>query len=163
RTTAAVRGAFELEEPLTIEAKGKPDGVVSRRLVRALSLMRPRGVGGRRQASVGRDHELDELRAAYEGVVRDEAPGLVTIVGDAELLKLLDSRVAQLDGLLLMLATGRPELLERRPAWSKHAVVLDALPAAVAADLLDELLGVELPPSVRNVIVVRAEGNPFFV
>src|SRR5436309_8433493 len=83
RTAAVVRGAFELEEPLTIEAKGKPDGVVSRRLIRALSLMRPRGVGGLRQAFVGRDHEFDELRAAYEGVVRDEAPGLVTIVGDA--------------------------------------------------------------------------------
>ena len=63
-------------------------------------------------------------------------------------------------GPLLMLATGRPELLERRPAWSRHAVLLNALSAAVAAELLDELLGVELPPSVRNVVVERAEGNP---
>ena len=283
RTAAAVRGAFELEQPLTIEAKGKPDGVVSRRLIRALSLMRPRGVSGLHQAFIGRDHEFDELRAAYEGVVRDEAPALVMIVGDAgvgksrlvrelwawlaaqerqpvqrtgrclsyghgtaywplaeilrehfgilendppavvaerlggrrylgltlgldpgeelhplrarerlhdawaeflgelarerpavvlvedvhwaddELLKLLDSLVARVDGPLLMLATGRPELLERRPAWSRHAVLLNALSAAVAAELLDELLGVELPPSVRNVVVERAEGNPFFV
>src|SRR5437773_6961538 len=70
RTAAAVRGAFELEEPVTIEAKGKPDGVVSRRLVRALSLMRPRGVGGLRQAVVGRDDEFAELRPAYQLVVR---------------------------------------------------------------------------------------------
>ncbi len=83
RTAAAVRGAFELEEPVTIEAKGKPDGVVSRRLVRALSLMRPRGVGGLRQAFVGREDELDELRTAYERVARDEQPRLVIIVGDA--------------------------------------------------------------------------------
>jgi class 3 adenylate cyclase len=283
RTAAAVRGAFELEEPVTIEAKGKPDGVVSRRLVRALSLMRPRGVGGLHQAFVGRDDEFDELRTAYERVARDEQPRLVTIVGDAgvgksrlarevwawlaaqerqpiqrtggclsyghgtaywplaeilrehfrildndppavvaerlggrrylgltlgldpgeelhplrarerlhdawaeflgelvrerpavvlvedlhwadeELLQLLDSLVAQAVGPLLLLGTGRPELLERRPAWSSHAVVLDALPAAVAGELLEELLGVELPPSVRNAVVERAEGNPLFV
>ena len=46
RTVAAARGAFEFAEPTTVEAKGKPGGVVCRRLVRALSLMRPRGVGG---------------------------------------------------------------------------------------------------------------------
>jgi class 3 adenylate cyclase len=283
RTAAAVRGAFELEEPVTIEAKGKPNGVVSRRLVRALSLTRPRGMGGLRQAFVGRDHEFDELRTAYERVARERQPRLLTLVGDAgvgksrlarelwawlgaqepqpvqrtgrclsyghgtaywplaeilrehfgilendppavvaerlgdrrylgltlgldpgeelhplrarerlhdawaeflgelvrerpavvlvedlhwaddELLELFDSLVAQVDGPLLLLATGRPELLERRHAWSRDAVVLDALPAAVAAELLDELLGVALPPSVRNAVVERAEGNPFFV
>src|SRR5437762_9979455 len=31
RTVQAARGAFELEEPVTIAAKGKPDGVVSER------------------------------------------------------------------------------------------------------------------------------------
>ncbi len=283
RTAAAVRGAFELEEPVTIEAKGKPGGIVSRRLVRALSLIRPRGVGGLRQAFVGRDNELDELRTAYEWVVSHEEPRLAAIMGDAgvgksrlvrelwswlaaqewqpvqrtgrclsygqgtaywplaeilrehfgilesdpptvvagrlggsrylgltlgldpgeklhplrarerlhdawaeflgelvrerpavvlvedvhwaddELLELLDSLVAQVHGPLLLLAAGRPELLERRPAWSRHAVVLDALPPAVAAELLDKLLGVELPPSVRDIVVERAEGNPFFV
>jgi class 3 adenylate cyclase len=44
RTVATARGAFEFDEPRTIAAKGKPDGVVSRRLGRPLSLMRPRGV-----------------------------------------------------------------------------------------------------------------------
>jgi class 3 adenylate cyclase len=283
RTAAAVRGAFELEEPVTIDAKGKPDGVVSRRLVRALSLMRPRGVGGLRQAFVGREEEFDELRTAYERVARDNQPRLVTVIGDAgvgksrlarelwawlgaqkrqpvqrtgrclsyghgtaywplaeilrehfgildndpppivaerlggrrylgltfgldpgeelhplrarerlhdawaaffgelvrerpavvlvedlhwaddELLELFDSLMAQADGPLLLLGTGRPELLERRPVWSRHALVLDALPAAVSGELLDELLGVELPSSVRNAVVDRAEGNPLFV
>ena len=283
RTAAAVRGAFELEDPVTIEAKGKPDGVVSQRLIRALSLMRPRGVGGLRQAFVGRDDEFDELRTAYERVARGGQPRLVIIVGDAgvgksrlarelwawlatqerqpvqrtgrclsyghgtaywplaevlrehfgildndppavvaerlggrrylgltlgldpgeelhplrarerlhdawaeflgelvrerpavvlvedlhwaddELLELFDLLVAQADGPMLLIGTGRPELLERRPAWSRHAVVLDALPAEVADELLDELLGIELPPSVRSAVVERAEGNPLFV
>jgi class 3 adenylate cyclase len=54
RTVAAVRGAFEFDPPATVEAKGKPDGVVCCRLARALTLMRPRGVSGLRAAFVGR-------------------------------------------------------------------------------------------------------------
>src|SRR2546426_783724 len=42
RTVAAVRGAFEFAAPATVAAKGKAGGVRCRRLVRALSLMRPR-------------------------------------------------------------------------------------------------------------------------
>src|SRR3954454_2320561 len=41
RTATAVSGAFEFAEPATIPAKGKPDGVACRRLVRALTPMRP--------------------------------------------------------------------------------------------------------------------------
>jgi class 3 adenylate cyclase len=279
RTAAAVRGAFELGEPMTIEAKGKPDGLICRRLVRALTLMRPRGVGGLRSAFVGRERELAELRAAYE---RGQ-PRLAAVVGDAgvgksrlmrelwawlaeqepqplqrtgrclsyghgtaywplaevlrehfgildtdppdviaerlgvrrylgltlgldpgeelhplkarerlhdawaeflselvrerrvvllvedvhwaddELLDLLDALVAQVDGPLLLLVTARPELLERRPAWNRDALLLDALPPAAAGLLVDELLGAELPASVRDVVIERAEGNPFFV
>jgi class 3 adenylate cyclase len=46
RTVMAVRGAFEFGDPAAIEAKGKPGGLISRRVLRALSLMRPRGVRG---------------------------------------------------------------------------------------------------------------------
>src|SRR5207245_10588735 len=38
RTVSAVRGAFELAEPQTVEAKGKPEGIAARRLVRARTL-----------------------------------------------------------------------------------------------------------------------------
>ena len=283
RTAAAVRGAFELDEPRTIEAKGKPGGVVARRLLRALSLMRPRGVGGLRAAFVGRAAELQQLRAAYDDVVRTRHPRLVAIVGDAgvgksrlvrelwawlaeqepqplqrtgrclsyghgtaywplaevlrehfsildsdppavvaerlggrrylgltlgldpgeklhplkarerlhdawadfldelvhrrravvlfedvhwaadDLLDLLEALAAQVKGPLLLIATARPELLEHRPAWKGHALVLDVLPPAEAGLMLDELLGMELPASVRDVVVERAEGNPFVV
>src|SRR5207249_9074488 len=40
RTAEAARGAFEFGEAMTIDAKGKPEGVHCRPLVRALSLMR---------------------------------------------------------------------------------------------------------------------------
>src|SRR5947207_438438 len=66
RSAALVAGAFEFQAPMRVEAKGKPEGVECRRLVRALSLMRPRGVPGRRAAFVGRDKELGLLRRAHE-------------------------------------------------------------------------------------------------
>src|SRR5438046_586642 len=69
RTVAAARGAFEFDEPAAFEAKGKPEGIVARRFVRALSLMRPRGVGGLALAFVGRDQELDSLKRAYRVAV----------------------------------------------------------------------------------------------
>jgi class 3 adenylate cyclase len=83
RTVAAARGAFEFEQPAVVAAKGKPDGVVARKLVRALSLMRPRGVSGLARAFVGRDQEVERLCRAYRATVEERRPRLVTILGDA--------------------------------------------------------------------------------
>jgi class 3 adenylate cyclase len=83
RTVAAARGAFEFAAPVNVEAKGKPEGVVCRRLVRALSLMRPRGISGLQPVFVGRSHELADLQRAYELVVTTARPHLVTVIGDA--------------------------------------------------------------------------------
>src|SRR5262249_55183567 len=69
RTVAAVRGAFEFDAQQSIEAKGKAGGVACRRLVRALTLMRPRGVGGFHAAFVGREQELGRLQDTYRDVV----------------------------------------------------------------------------------------------
>jgi hypothetical protein len=100
-----------------------------------------------------------------ELVVERPAVLLVEDVHWAEddLLDLIESLVAQVDGPLLVIATARPELLERRPAWHRWALRLEALREAAAGDLLDGLIGSELPPDVRAAIVERAEGNPFFV
>ena len=83
RTVAAVRGAFEFADPMNVEAKGKPGGVECRRLVRALSLMRPRGVSGMHRSFVGRHAELAALHAAYDRVLDTGNPHLVTISGEA--------------------------------------------------------------------------------
>jgi len=288
RTSVAVRGAFELEVPITVEAKGKPGGVRAYRLVRALSLMRPRGVSGLQSAFVGRDAELELLQSAFGRVIERGEAQLVVISGDAgvgktrlvrelwawlaqlepqplqrtgrclsygnattywplaevlrehfsmteadppamvrdrlndrpylgltlgldtgeelhplvarerlhdawasflgelaaarplvlliedvhwaddELLDLLDSLVDQVDGPLMVLATTRPELLTRRPSWqgssaARAGVSIEALAAADAAEMLRELLGSDPPQSVRDAVIARAEGNPFFV
>jgi len=83
RTVAVAQGAFEFAGPATVRAKGKPDGVVCRRLVRALSLTRPRGLGGPQPVFVGRGGELVQLQQAYRRVVADVRPLLVTVIGDA--------------------------------------------------------------------------------
>ena len=83
RTVAAARGAFEFAEPATVQAKGKPGGVVCRRLVRALALTRPRGLGGLPPVFVGRGGEMMQLQQAYRRVVADGRPLLVSVVGDA--------------------------------------------------------------------------------
>jgi hypothetical protein len=52
-------------------------------LLRALTLMRPRGVGGLQTAFVGRDRELDLLLATFARTDALRRPHLVTIMADA--------------------------------------------------------------------------------
>jgi class 3 adenylate cyclase len=288
RTVAAARGAFEFARPATVQAKGKPGGVVCRKLVRALSLTRPRGLGGVdgvESAFVGRGGELADLRQAYGRVAGGGRPHLVTVAGDAgvgktrlvrefwrwlgedtrqpllrggrclsyghgitywplgEVLKehfgILESdppeaaaeRVAGREGLgftlglappegmhpltvrdrlqtswvaflqeltserptavlvedlhwaddelcdlltmlaervagpLLLVVTGRPELLNQRPGWSAGGslVWLEALASAEAEKMIGALLGSDCPGPIRELVAERAEGNPFFV
>jgi class 3 adenylate cyclase/tetratricopeptide (TPR) repeat protein len=286
RTITAARGAFEFGDATKVEAKGKPGGVDCRRVVRPLSLMRPRGVGGLRRAFVGRERELERVREAYRelgdeprlltivgnpgvgktrlvreawewlagespeplrrtgrclsygqgitywplaevlkehlGILESDAPAsilrrlegheilgltlgldaagglhpltardhlheawvelvtdlvaerpLVLLVEDLhwaepELLDLLERLVRDVNGPLLLLATARPELLDVRPGWggarrAAATLELEPLSSADSRRMLDTLLAVELPANDRDLIVERAEGNPFFV
>jgi class 3 adenylate cyclase/tetratricopeptide (TPR) repeat protein len=286
RTASLVRGAFEFGAARHVEAKGTSGGVTAQPLVRALTLMRPRGVGGLRRAFVGRSEELDLLVATYTRTVRHARPHLVTIMAsagvgktrllrelwerlgaespeplrrtgrclaygrgitywplgevlrehfglrvsdqpeavqarlgrpilglslgfdapadlhpleareqlqtawvellsdlardqpvvlliedvnwaDEALLDLLERLARDVRGPLLLIATARPELLEMRPSWggglrNASLLWLEPLPAADTGRLLDELLGMPLPDSLREVVVTHAEGNPFF-
>jgi class 3 adenylate cyclase len=288
RTAALVQGAFELGEPRNVEAKGKEDGVVGVPLLRALSLMRPRGIGGLRPAFVGREGELDLLLATYARAVEQGGPHIVTIMAGAgvgktrlvrelwerlggqqpeplrrtgrclayghgitywplgeilkehlgilesdppsavrerlgrreilglalgldaggdlhplaardrlhdawvellaelaserpvvllledlhwaeePLLDLVERLVRDIDGPLVVVGTARPELLDARPSWgggmrNASQLWLEPLRAEQAAEMVDALLAEAVPSSLRDVIVARAEGNPFFV
>ena len=288
RTVASARGAFEFGEERVVAAKGKPGGVSCRPVLRALSLTRPRGLGGLRRVFVGRQSELDLLLATYRRCAAQGEPHLVTIVGEpgvgktrlvqelwgvlskehpapvhrtgrclpygdgitywplAEILKehfgildsdppdevrrrlegreilglalgldsasglhpldarerlhetavrfveelaterptvtlvedihwaeddlldLLERIVRGARGPVVVVATARPELLDRRPTWgagrrNAATIWLEPLPERETSRLLDGLLAVELPSELRELVVRRAEGNPFFV
>jgi class 3 adenylate cyclase/tetratricopeptide (TPR) repeat protein len=83
RAAALAAGAFEFEERRRIDAKGKPEGIACRRLVRALALMRPRGVPGLPRAFVGRDRELGTLLDAYRRTAAGREARIVTVIGEA--------------------------------------------------------------------------------
>jgi class 3 adenylate cyclase/tetratricopeptide (TPR) repeat protein len=83
RAASLVAGAFEFAPPMRVEAKGKPGGVECRKLLRALSLMRPRGLPGLPPAFVGRHEELARLRDEFAHAVADRRPRLVMIMGEA--------------------------------------------------------------------------------
>ena len=83
RTAEAVRGAFELGPAFEVDAKGKAEPVRAQTLVRALKLMRPRGLRGGARAFVGRDSELALLQAIYRHAAEQQEPHLVTLMGDA--------------------------------------------------------------------------------
>lgn len=288
RTASLVRGAFEFGPERRVEAKGKQGGVLGAPLIRALGVMRPRGVSGLHPAFVGREEELDLLLATYARAVRQGGPHLVTIMASAgvgktrllrefwdrltderpeplrrtgrclaygrgitywalgevlrehfeihesdppdavlerlgdrrilglalgldvagelhpiaardqlqaawvelvdelarerpvvllvedinwaddALLDLLERLARELHGPALIIATARPELLESRPAWggglrNSSLLWLEPLQTTDAGRLLDELLGTAMPPRLRETVVSRAEGNPFFV
>ena len=65
RTVVAAGGAFEFGDRRLVEAKGKKDGVACRPVLRALGLMRLRGVGGLHRVFVGREAELELLVAHF--------------------------------------------------------------------------------------------------
>ena len=288
RTASLVRGAFEFGALRRVEAKGKEGGVLGAPLVRALSLMRPRGVSGFQPTFVGREEELDLLVATYARAVRQGGPHLTTIMASAgvgktrllrelwarlgsqspepmrrtgrclaygsgisywalgevlkehfgilesdpletvrerlggrpilglalgldvgpdlhpiaardqfqsawvdllsemaqerplvlliedinwaegSLLDLLERLGREVRGPLFMIGTARPELLESRPTWggglrNSSLIWLEPLAEEDTTRLFDGLLGATMPARLRDVVVSRAEGNPFFV
>src|SRR5207249_4966150 len=249
-------------------------------------LMRPRGVGGLRRVFVGRETELDLLRATYRRVVSQQEPHLVTIVGEPgigktrlvrelwevlaredpspirrtgrclpygdgitywplgevlkehfgildsdtperamtrlsgheilglalgldvagglhpldarerlhaaavgfleelarkrpavnlvedihwaedDLLELLNRVVRDARAPIVLLATARPELFDRRPEWGSGrrnatTIWLEPLPSEATSQMLSELLAGEPPDELRALVVAKAEGTRF--
>ncbi|TML64185.1 MAG: hypothetical protein E6G17_03320 [Actinobacteria bacterium] len=88
---------------------------------------------------------------------------------DAALLDLLEEIADRAIGPALFICPSRPELTGRRPGWgggrrSFTSIPLQPLSKVDADRLVTMLLAVEeLPATVRQRILDRAEGNPFFL
>ena len=88
---------------------------------------------------------------------------------DDGLLDFVDHLVEWASGVsILVVATTRPELLERRPAWgggklNAATLGLSPLSDTEAARLVAELLGsAVLPAETQTALLVRAGGNPLY-
>ncbi len=70
---------------------------------------------------------------------------------------------------LLLAASARPELFERRPSWGQDKpfdrIDLAPLSRPITLALVDEILQrvEDAPPALRELIANSAEGNPFYV
>jgi hypothetical protein len=86
--------------------------------------------------------------------------------GEEPLLDLVERVVNDLHAPLMVVATARPDLPDgwrARLAESGTVFELDLLSRRASQRLLRELLAGELPAAVREVVLTRAEGNPFFL
>jgi class 3 adenylate cyclase len=88
---------------------------------------------------------------------------------DPALLDLLEELAERVQSGIMFVCPSRPDLTVRRPGWGGgkrtfSSVALDPLSQSDSARLIEHLLAVEeLPPTVRDLILERAEGNPFFL
>jgi class 3 adenylate cyclase/predicted ATPase len=83
------------------------------------------------------------------------------------LLDTLERFLGEVDGPLLLLGTARPELQTRRPGWGGaqegvSLVRVEPLAATEVDQMLSATMG-GLPSGIRELVIDRAEGNPFFV
>jgi len=133
------------------------------------------GAGGGQPLQAARQEEaFAAWRRFLEGLAARRP--LVLVVEDLHwaddaLLDFLERLLDPLDparsATLLVLATARPELLERRPAWGGHpaatTVGLEPLSVADTTRLLGALLAHhQLPGSVGPALLARVAGNPLF-
>jgi class 3 adenylate cyclase/tetratricopeptide (TPR) repeat protein len=137
---------------------------------RAAVMENPGILGGTPSADDGLSRVLRRFMAAKA------AAGPVVLLfedvhwAEQSLLDLLEHLVARTgEAPILTLCLARPEMLERHPHWGRRvrnytAVSLVPLAGPLGKKLITGLLGGEpVPPDVRDAILARAEGNPFFI
>jgi class 3 adenylate cyclase/tetratricopeptide (TPR) repeat protein len=134
---------------------------------------------GRRQALLPNESQQlqDGLQRAWRVFIESLAANrpLLMLVddihwGDDIFLDLLEYIATRASGVpLLLICPARPELLEKRPDWGggkrNYVMIgLEALSADDAEKLVRALLpGDDVPESLRQSMLEKAEGNPFYV
>jgi class 3 adenylate cyclase/tetratricopeptide (TPR) repeat protein len=164
--------AIEEEDP-AVAARGKleayladePEGdMVAERLAQVLGLT---------AGTLSGEETTWAVRRFVEALAREQP--LILVVEDVHwaediLLDLLEDLPGSLrDVPVLLLATARPEIIERRPGWvggdsEFRTLDLAPLPEAESVRLVQNLLGDAEPPvGLVEAITGAAEGNPLFV
>ncbi len=117
----------------------------------------------------------EELHAAWAGLLERLAAArpVVVVVEDVHwaeqpLLDLLARLLRDVSGPLLLVITARPEGIDGRgPRGVSHRrttqLWLDPLALDETGQMVEQLLGPEVPARLRRLLVEQADGNPFFV
>jgi class 3 adenylate cyclase len=88
---------------------------------------------------------------------------------DQTMLDVIDHLAEHAEGPILFLCTARPDVFRTRPEWGGgrrrfSSLPLDPLSRDESSELVSRLLEIDdLPQPVRERILARAEGNPFFL
>ena len=118
---------------------------------------------------------LEDALQSIEVLLESQAQARPVLLVLSELHWADDQVLAAIDRLLdrlrslpvLVLATGRPDLLDRwAPSAGRHNTVVlhvDPLDAVASEQLLSALLGSPAPESLRSALLDRSGGNPFFL
>jgi DNA-binding SARP family transcriptional activator len=102
----------------------------------------------------------------------EEGPVVVVLEdlhwAEEPLLDVIERVVREVRGPLCLIGTGRLELLDRRASWGggrKNASLLwlEPMTREESEEMLAELLAREVPSSLRDFVLERSEGNPFFL
>jgi class 3 adenylate cyclase len=110
-----------------------------------------------------RETSADEIAWAFRKLLEQEAPVVVVFDdihwGEETFLDLVESASLFSTGSsILIVALARPDLLERRPRWPV-SLRLDPLPP----DDVEDLLGQQVGPDLRERIARASGGNPLFL
>jgi class 3 adenylate cyclase/tetratricopeptide (TPR) repeat protein len=167
RRTIARLGQAGLDRPLS--------PAVTDRLLALLGLVEFAPMGPRDTAAPGttgipHDPIVDAAGSVLAAL--SAAGPLVLVVDDAQwalpsLLAALAQISADLQGAVLLVAVGRPDVLDND--WWGRLTDLEVLPVAPLDDMASERLlraylgGAELDPATRETLLSRAQGNPFFL
>ncbi len=117
----------------------------------------------------------NRLHDAWVGLLDEVVADRPTILlvedihwAEPPLLDLLERIGREVDGPLVVLTTARPEIARSRPSWvATHrrsaTIWLDPLSSDEADAMVAALLDGEVLPGLNDLVVDRAEGNPFFL
>jgi class 3 adenylate cyclase len=165
--------AFDRIEKLVADL---PDEIVPNRdrTVEALAhtLGLPRSSEAERDSRASYRELVDSWRSLLASMTQ-ESPLIVVIEdlhwADETLLSALADLADRLEAPVLFLGTARPELLQSRGDWgggrrSYSSVSIDPLSLPESSELLESFLGgAEVSTDLRELVLGKAEGNPFFM
>ena len=161
-------------EAMAAAARREDPADVARYLAYTIGLEtveKPAGVAANRRTA---QTEITNAWRIFFEAVAARAPLIIMFDdihwADDALLDLIEAIARRANGApLFFLCTARPELVARRPEWGASrgnfvAVALEPLLPDESGMLVAALLaGDSLPADLRNNILQRAEGNPFFI